>query len=49
MVPQLEPEVVRLHPAVSFSVTVLVLQAPLPHEYVETMRERVPVGAQVLA
>jgi hypothetical protein len=44
---QVVPEVVRMHPVVSFSVVVAVLQAPLPHVYVETVRERVPLVAQV--
>ena len=42
------PLVTRLQPVVSFSVMVAVLHAPLPHVYVETVRERVPVVAQVL-
>ena len=46
---QLVPVVLRAQPAVSFSVVLLVLHAPVPQVNVETVRERVPEVEQVPA
>lgn len=49
VVPHDWPEVLRAQPAVSVSVVVLVLQAPLPQVYVVTLRVREPEMEQVAA